>query len=85
MIRQRDLVYFFPVDAQWSNPATNECPRLNRAAQRDNANVVPIVNLELGRELRRNFGKHLRLQFREVRQKPGHPSGSVMLGQAVGR
>src|SRR6266487_5078772 len=84
MIREGDLMHFLPIDAQWANPTTNECPRLNRAAQSDYANVVPIVDLEFARELGRNFGEHFRLQFGEITEKARHAASRMMFGQAIG-
>ena len=49
---------------QRPNSATDERPRFYGRAQSDNTNLVAIVDLELGRQLGRNFRKHLRLQFR---------------------
>ena len=80
MIRQRGLVHSFPIDAQRPNPATDECARFNCAAQSDNSNVVPFVNLELAREFGRNFGEHFRLQFGEMTEKARHAASRMMFG-----
>ena len=66
MKRHRNLVHRFAVESHRPHPAANECARLDCAAQTDNANVIAIVDLEFGRELRRHFGEQLRLQFREM-------------------
>ena len=63
MIRQGDLVHAFSIGPQHPNPATNERPRFNGRAQSHDANVIAIVDLELSRELGRDFGEHFRLEF----------------------
>src|SRR5438552_18440135 len=82
---QSNLMDSLSIDLKRSSPATNESARFNRAAQRNDANIIGIPNLELSGQLRRNLGKHFRLQFRQVWQEARHTAGGMMLGQPIGR
>ena len=68
---------------QWPNTATNERARFNGRAQSNNANMIAVANLELACKLRRHFGKHLRLQFREMTEKTRHAARRMMFSQSI--
>ena len=52
MIRHRDLVHCFSIDAQRPNPTTNKGARFNRGTQAHDANEIAIIDLELARRAR---------------------------------
>src|ERR1043165_4761459 len=45
--------------------------------------MITVADLKLARELGRNFGEHLRLQFREMTKKARHAARSMMFGQSI--
>ena len=83
MKRHRDLVHCFAIELQRPNTAANERARFDRSAQTDDANIIAVPDLELARKFGGHFGKHLRLQLREMAEKTRHASGGMMFGQAV--
>src|SRR5438874_12915184 len=61
-----NLVHSFSVDLKRSSASTDERTRFDRAAQRDDAYIFAILDLEFGGQLRRDFREHFRLQFRQM-------------------
>src|SRR5437588_8116635 len=80
---ERYLVHRFAIEVDRAETSADESARFDRAAQRDDANIIAIVNLQVRRELRRNLGEQFRLQFGEMTQKARHPAGGVVLGQPI--
>src|SRR6058998_638513 len=78
-----DLMHRFSVQIHRANAPANERASFNRAAQAHNANVIAIVDLQLGRQFWRDFDEHLRLQFGKMAQETRHPAAGMMLGQPI--
>src|SRR5207249_10501544 len=78
-----DLMHRFSVQIHRANAPANERARFNRTAQAHNANVIAIVDLQLGRQFWRDFDEHLRLQFGKMAQETRHPAAGMMLGQPI--
>src|SRR5439155_20084859 len=64
---QGNLMYRFSIDLKRSSPATDERSRFNRAAQRNDAYVIAILDPEFDSQFWRNFCEHFRLEFCEMR------------------
>src|SRR5947207_6896712 len=64
---QGDLMYRFSIDLKRSSPATDERSRFNRAAPRNDAYVIAILDPEFDSQFWRNFCEHFRLEFCEMR------------------
>src|SRR6266581_2815571 len=56
-----DLMHRFSVQIHRANAPADERASFNRAAQAHNANVIAIVDLQLGRQFWRDFDEHLRV------------------------
>src|SRR5438094_1502714 len=85
MKRNRDLMDGFAIQVHRPDAAAHERARFNRATQAHNANVIAIFDLERTRKLRRDFDKHLRLQFGKMTEETRHAAAGMVFGEPIGR
>ena len=84
MVGHPDLVHDPVLHAQRGHPVSDDDPGLDGRAAGDHMGPVEVLQTALGGQLRGDLDEQLRLQLRQVRQGPAHPTGGVVFGQACG-
>src|SRR5207253_7691013 len=81
--RHADLIHALPVDLEGSQALGYQRSRFDLSACGREYYPIEVVDVELARELGRDFGKTFRLQLRCRGDRPSRCAAAVMLGQTV--